>query len=193
MKLFTKSLNESILNKLKEGDSVRKIGQTLKVSKSAVQRIRKKFKGELKKNVGGRPRVLNATDTRHVVRYLATGEASSASKAAALVRRDTGKKVSKWTVQRALHSVGFRALEKKKKPLLSKKNIKARLEFVKRYASWTDDDWSRVIWSDETKINRYCTDGRQWNWKREGEKINVKDYIQTVKHGGGAMSKCGAV
>lgn len=193
MKPLSKSLKQEIINKLNAGCSVRKTAQILPVSKSAVQRLRQKLKIEVKTNVGGRPRILNSTDTRRIVRYLATGEASTASHASALVRKDTGKLVSKWTVQRALHSTGFRAIEKKKKPLLSKKNIKARLEFVKRYEKWTTDDWSRVIWSDETKINRYCTDGRQWNWKREGEKMNVKDFIQTVKHGGGNVKVWGCM
>ena len=31
------------------------------------------------------------------------------------------------------------------------------------------EDWKRVIWSDETKINRIASDGRQWVWKKTGE------------------------
>lgn len=51
----------------------------------------------------------------------------------------------------------------------------------------------RVIWSDETKINRYSTDGRKWLWKKEGESLQTKDFIQTVKHGGGNIKLWGCL
>ena len=31
------------------------------------------------------------------------------------------------------------------------------------------EDWERVIWSDETKIKRLGSDGKQWVWKQVGE------------------------
>ena len=43
----------------------------------------------------------------------------------------------------------------------------------------------RVVWSDETKINRFCSDGRKWAWIRDGEQIQAKHVKLTVKHGGG--------
>ena len=49
------------------------------------------------------------------------------------------------------------------------------------------DDWKRVIWSDETKINRFCSDGRSWCWIRDGEGVQNRHVQQTVKHGGGSI------
>ncbi|XP_065654699.1 uncharacterized protein LOC136081318 [Hydra vulgaris] len=69
----------------------------------------------------------------------------------------------------------------------------------KNVSRWTvqrdlkKNDWMKVIWSDETKINRYTTDGRQWSWKREGEPLTQKDFIQTVKHGGGNFKLWGCM
>jgi hypothetical protein len=36
-----------------------------------------------------------------------------------------------------------------KKPLLSKKNIKDRLKFCKKYKDWTTEDRYKVVFSDE--------------------------------------------
>jgi hypothetical protein len=44
-----------------------------------------------------------------------------------------------------------------------------------------------VIWSDETKINRFCSDGRSWCWVRDGESRQPHHVKQTVKHGGGSL------
>ena len=54
---------------------------------------------------------------------------------------------------------------KKKKPFLSSTHGKAHLEFALEHQHWTLDDWARVIWSDETKVNRLGSDGRLWVWK----------------------------
>jgi len=82
---------------------------------------------------------------------------------------------------------GLHAAEKEKRPRLSKKNIKERLEFAKRYKDYTIDDWKRVIWSDETKINRFNSDGRSWCWKSDGESLQDHHVKQTVKYGGGSL------
>ena len=56
---------------------------------------------------------------------------------------------------------------KVKKPYLSEKHKKARLEFAKRHKDWTIEDWKKVIWSDETKINIFGSDGRQYRWGKK--------------------------
>ena len=60
----------------------------------------------------------------------------------------------------------MKAVPKKKKPFLSKKHKNERLKFAKEHKDWTMDDWKRVIWSDETKINRFGSDGRLWVYKK---------------------------
>ena len=47
------------------------------------------------------------------------------------------------------------------------------------------DDWKRVFWSDETKINCLGSDGRQWVWKKNGEGLSDRLVKGTKKFGGG--------
>ena len=56
----------------------------------------------------------------------------------------------------------MKAVVKKKKPLLSQKNRKERMDFAIRYKDWTLEDWKRVVWSDVTKINFLESNGRKW-------------------------------
>lgn len=74
---------------------------------------------------------------------------------------------------------------KPKKPLLSTKNIKARLSWARAHVDWTVQDWKRVIWSDETKIDRFGSDGKIYAWRRKHEPLQSRHVQQTVKHGGG--------
>jgi hypothetical protein len=34
------------------------------------------------------------------------------------------------------------------------------------------EDWKRVLWTDETKINHLGSDGRKWVWKEVGEPLS---------------------
>ena len=49
------------------------------------------------------------------------------------------------------------------------------------------EDWTRVIWSDETKINRIGSDGRMYVWKKAGKPLQNKKVQGTVKMVCGCM------
>ena len=53
------------------------------------------------------------------------------------------------------------------------------------HENWTVEDWKRVLWSDETKINRIGSDGRMHTWKEKGTLLSDQTTTPTVKHGGG--------
>ena len=55
------------------------------------------------------------------------------------------------------------------------------------------EDWKRVTWSDETKINRIVSDGRQWVWKKTGEGFIEREVQSTVKFGGGNIMVWGCL
>ena len=56
----------------------------------------------------------------------------------------------------------MKAVVKKKKPLLSQKHRKERMDFAIRHKDWTLEDWKRVVWSYETKIKCLGSYGRKW-------------------------------
>ena len=99
------------------------------------------------------------------------------------LKNSLGVKVDDNTVRRALKNSGFKAIEKASKPFLSVKNIRARLKFAKDHKDWTNEDWNRIIWSDETKINRVGSDGRYWCWIHDGNSRELRHVKKTLKYG----------
>lgn len=177
---------QSEIEKLyKRGHSIREIAQKIGVSKSTVWKYQNTSTEDVEKKTKTRPKLIKDGDWRIVTRALKTGDLETANDIKSILRNQLEINVSTRTIRRKLQDSGFRAKEKVKKPKFSQKNIKERYSFAKRYKDWTIEDWKRVIWSDETKINRFQSDGKAWCWKHKDESLKPHHVKQTVKHGGG--------
>ena len=65
---------------------------------------------------------------------------------------EMGVSVHQSTISQSLHKAGLSGQEARKKLLLKKTYLKARMEFVKKYLNDTAGMRRKVLWSDETKI-----------------------------------------
>ena len=82
---------------------------------------------------------------------------------------------------------------KKKRSLLSQKHRKKRLDWAISHKNWTVEDWKRVVWSDETKINQLGSDGKKWAWKKAEEGLSDRLVEGTLKFGGGSLMMWGCM
>ncbi|KAG1168040.1 hypothetical protein G6F71_009292 [Rhizopus microsporus] len=102
-------------------------------------------------------------------------------------------KISPETVRNVLREANFNSKRKPKALPLNAQRKKARLQFARKYKDWTVHDWQRVIHSDETKINRFGSDGKQWTWVQEGAALQDHNINQVHKHGGGSIFLWGCI
>jgi transposase len=180
-------LDNSILVKLQAGRSTRDVGNELQVSQSHVARLRRKRLSDIPTSSSGRPQALTNTQKRACIRAVTSGGFETTTQATKYVREECQVTVSVDTVRRVLRAAGLKSKVKQKKPKLNERHIKDRLEFARRHEHWTIDDWKHVIFSDETKVNRFCSDGRSWCWIRDEQSCDLRQVKQTVKFGGGSI------
>jgi hypothetical protein len=121
------------------------------------------------------------------------GKVDNATQATKKLKDIINTPITSQTVHSHLKTTGMRAVVKRKRPLLKPHHRKSRLEFAERHLEWTLEDWKRVIWSDETKINRLGSDGRKYVWKNVGEGLNDRLVEGTVKFGGGNLMMWGCM
>jgi hypothetical protein len=143
------------------------------------------------KALGGRPKKLTATDIRHGIRIISSGKADTAVQVHKILQDRTNQDLSVQTVRRSLKRAGMKSAVKTKRPFLSKRHRRERMDFAIAHQYWTVEDWKKVIWSDETKINRFGSDGRKWVWKKPGECLSERLVDPTLKFGGGSLMMWG--
>ena len=183
MRAISKSAEDDILSLLSTNLSSRKISKRTGVSRTFIDRLRNERLPGLKVSKGGRPPALSNADKRLCVRKVMVEGVESAVNVAKQLKSELNIDVNPQTVRNALVEAGIGAVEKVSKPLLT----------AKRYQHWTIEDWRRIIWSNEAKINRFNSDGRAWAWVRDGSSLQPKQVKQTVKHGGGSIMVWSAI
>lgn len=74
-----------------------------------------------------------------------------------------------------------------RKPLLTDRMRKARLAFAKKYGHWTKEDWSKVMWSDESTFQ--LIPGRRVKVRRpsDSSRYDAAYTSPTVKHSESVM------
>ena len=159
---------ENIISLASNGHSLRSIASKTGVGKSTVSRVLQDILPNHSKPSSGHPSKLSPTSQHAIIRQIDTGKAENAVEVTKHINSIIPQTVSTSTVRRVLKKNSFKAVTKKKKPLLSVRHMKQRLAFALKYQNWTIEDWKRVFWSDETKINRFGSDGKHWVWKRVG-------------------------
>ena len=100
--------------------------------------------------------------------------------------------VSSRTVRRRLNGFGLRGCIGSRKPLISNRNEKKRLHWALEHADWSDELWSRILWSDESSF-MLVPSRRQTCWRKKGERYKKEHIVSTFKHGGGSIMVWGCM
>jgi len=165
----------------KEGYSYAAIAEKIGggVGKSTVRKICLKFEqfGNVKDRPrSGRKRVTSVQDDRSMIRMvLKDRRVSSKDVVAAL--KDSGV-----NIRHRLFTAGLKAKVPRKKPYLNVKQRMKRVQWAREHVNWTQEQWSKVIFSDESKISLFGSDGIQYVRRRVGEAHLPACTIPTMKH-----------
>ena len=190
VKELSSDLKDVIINLALRGYSLRKIGQTVNKSHSTVQYIVNKFREEgSTQNVPRKPkeRRLNKRDERFILKRVRENPRLSVPQLRPLVENVAGKMMSDQTVRRALWKHGYHGRIPRKRPYVNKVNRRNRLSFAKEHIHKDQEFWDSVIWSDESKINIYGSDGINRVWRKSNKDNDHINTVPTVKHGGGSL------
>ena len=183
-----------LIGMLESGIKQKIVCEKFNLPKSTVSRWWKEFKefGSLKQKKGsGRTKKHDIRTEKALVRNVLRSKSGAVSKVAKYMR-DTGSLlVSNPTAKRMMHNQKFVARKKTFKPFLTDKHMQKRKLYGHDKLLWTEDDWKKVLFTDETKVNLFGSDGMQWYWSKPEETLNKqltrRAIKPTKKHGGGSV------
>ncbi len=188
---MSQDLRKKIISLHKKGEGYKKISKALLISQNTVAKVVQTFKKDgtatISQRRSGRPRKLTLRQERLLMRRVEENRHASSLQLSKEVESQTGVTISRDTILRTLQRNGMHGCRPRKKPLLKPRHKKARLEFARAHADKDEDYWDSILWSDETKINLFETDGFKTVWRRIGEEYKEKCMVPTVKHGGGSV------
>lgn len=171
----------------------REISRILKVPESTIRSIIKVYKqtGDIKRREGsGRKRKTTKRTDNAIVRTSKKDPFMPSREIRDNINLDHGSNISHQTVIRRLKEANLAGCVARKKPFISKINMKKRLEWAIDHKDWSVDDWKRVLWCDESPFT-LAYHGRQFVWRPKG-KAYMSRYIKpSFKHGGGNIQVWG--
>lgn len=134
-----------------EGYSNEAIARRLKIAKGSVFNTLKRLRetGSLKSlHRTGRPSKTSVKTDRRIRRMVVRNPFLTSTQVAQTLSEE-GINLSVTQIKGRLKSFGLSARRPAKKPLLTEKMRRQRIDFASQYETW-DDEWSKVLFSDES-------------------------------------------
>ena len=80
-----------------------------------------------------------------------------------------------------------------KKTFLRKYNFQKRLEFARKHVNWSKNQWSKVLFTDESKFVLLGNNRRSYVRRFPGERYLKNCLVPTMKHGSGSIMVRGGI
>ena len=163
-----------MIGKLEEGRTLSSIVEEFAIAKSVVSRAWKALQTTgtaVRKVGGGRPKKTAAVDDRYIVLQAKRARSQSASAIAQKLCAATGRQVLRFTVARRLHKGGLFARHPERCIPLTVGQRCRRLEWCKEHQNWTSHQWSRVLFTDESRFSATSDFRRHLIWREVGTRF----------------------
>lgn len=169
--------------------SVARVTKVLGFSRGKVNNAIQYYKknGTFKNLPRNKPRKTTPTTDRQLVRLSKADPFLTSSEIRAQMEKYHGVKISSQTVRRRLQENSLNGRIARRKPNVSKKNIRKRMAFAKEHLRKDVNFWKLIVWSDETKFNVFGNDGKPYVRRPPLQELNPKYTKKTVKHGGSSV------
>jgi len=164
--------------------------RALGVSQSVVLRMWKRYQtyGDVThRHGGGRQRATTQAEDRFLVIQTRRHRFMNATTLRNDVENATGVRVSTQTVRNRLHSVGMRARRPAIRIPLMRQHLQTRLQWARGHVTWTLNDWTPVLFTDESRFCVDFTDRRVRVWRMTHERFAPVCIANHDRYGGGSI------
>ncbi len=175
---------------LEGGASQRHVARQLVVSQSVVARMWSRYQmhGDvIPRYRGGRQRATTQAQDCFIVVQARRHRYMNATAFQDELQNASGVRVLTQTIRNRLHSVGMRA---RRPPIcipLIRNHIPACLQWAQDHITWSLNDWTPVLFTDESRFCVYFTDKRARVWRITNERFAPVCIANHARYGGGSV------
>ncbi|GBM88157.1 Transposable element Tcb1 transposase [Araneus ventricosus] len=141
----------------------------------------------------GRPRVTKPNEDRHLAVTSKRNRRSTASDLYRQLSSPTGTTVSRQTVHRRLGHIGLYARRPVRCVPLTATHCRLRLAWSREHALWTPQQWSCVMFSDESRFSLQSDSRRTLIWRAPGTRYHQENTIERHRYGGAGWLVWGGI
>ena len=123
---------------------------------------------------------------RYIARLLRNGELDG-PKAVQEYLKSIGIEMTVHGIRKMLKRMGFKAKKKVKTNFVSNKNKAIRLLWCKKHQHLTVDQWRKWVFSDETRVNMWGSDGNSYYWSDNNSVLLPHQIEPHVQGDGGSV------
>ncbi|CAF1253034.1 unnamed protein product [Rotaria sordida] len=125
----------------------------------------------------GRPRKISADGNMAIGQWIRRNNEITAKEIVEKLRSTRNLNVSRWTVRRQLHRLGYKNVLPRGTPILTNEQKERRVQWALAHK---DDDWTRTVFSDETSYQLFRNTIRRWSKYAQEEKKRISKNKQKI-------------
>ncbi|GFX59496.1 transposable element Tcb2 transposase [Trichonephila clavipes] len=174
-----------IIGKLEESHSVKSVAAEFGIAHSIVSRLWRQFQTTgtvIRGFSSGRPRGTTPADDRYIVLQARRNRWQTAGEIARHTRLDDRYRVLPWpedcTVVVCLHDALYGVY------LLMPSIRRRRSLWCREHRNWRDNEWGRVLFTDESRFSSSSDSHRILIWRERGSRNHLSNIIERDRYGG---------
>ncbi|GFX31414.1 transposable element Tcb2 transposase [Trichonephila clavipes] len=185
-----------IIGKLEEGRSVTSVAAEFGIAHSIVSRLWRQFQTTgtaIRGFSSGRPRGTTPADDRYIVLQARRNRRHTAGEIARHTTQANGGPISRFTVARRLHGGGLFARRPVRCVPLTPVHRRRRSLWCREYRNWRDNEWGRVLFTDESRFSLSSDSHRILIWRERGSRNHPSNIIERDRYGGRGILVWGGI
>ncbi|GFU71519.1 transposable element Tcb2 transposase [Trichonephila clavipes] len=185
-----------IIGKLEEGRSVTSVAAEFGIAHSIVSRLWRQFQTTgtaIRGFSSGRPRGTTPADDRYIVLQARRNRRQTAGEIARHTTQVTGRPISRFTVAKRLHGGGLFARRPVRCVPLTPAHRRRRSLWCREHRNWRDNEWGRVLFTDESRFSLSSDSHRILIWRERGSRNHPSNIIERDRYGGRGVLVWGGI
>ncbi|GFS99042.1 transposable element Tcb2 transposase [Trichonephila clavipes] len=130
----------------------------------------------------GRPRGTTPADERYIVLQARRNRRQTAGEIARHTTQATGRPISRFTVARRLHGGGLFARRPVRCVTLTPAHRRRRSLWYREHRNWRDNEWGRVLFTDESRFSLSSDSHRILIWREWGSRNTPSNIIERDRY-----------